>query len=287
MFVTGLLVATSFSQKVEKELVTPTILFVCEHGAAKSVIAAAYFDKLAHERGLKYKAVFRGTNPDATLSPITEKGLQEDGINTSGWKPELVSRKDQDQAARIITLGCVLPDGNRVAAKTIDWNPLPSPSQNYQLARDEIRQRVQRLIEELTAKERTMTMHASGTFEVKITAQDDKSADTMRGRMLLNKQFHGDLEGSSEGQMLTGMTAVKNSAGYVAIEHVNGTLHGRKGRFLLQHSGTMTRGEPHLVVTVVPDSGTDQLTGLTGQMTIKIADGKHYYEFEYTLPKAQ
>jgi hypothetical protein len=121
---------------------------------------------------------------------------------------------------------------------------------------------------------------------VKLTPQDDKAADALRGRMLINKQFHGDLTGGSEGQMLTGMTSVKDSAGYVAIERVNGTLQGRQGSFLLQHSGTMTRGEPQLTITVVPDSGTGQLAGLTGRMTIKIVGGKHYYEFEYALPNS-
>jgi len=141
----------------------------------------------------------------------------------------------------------------------------------------------QRLIDELAAKETNKKMQASGTFEVKLTPQDDKSEDSTRGRMLINKKFYGDLEAISEGQMLTAITSVKDSAGYVAIEWVSGTLQGRKGSFVLQHSGTMTRGAPEQTVTVVPDSGADELTGLTGRMTIRIADGKHYYEFEYTL----
>jgi hypothetical protein len=135
-----------------------------------------------------------------------------------------------------------------------------------------------------------MTTLASGTFEVKLSpqGQDNKSPEkesegVTLGRMTIDKQFHGDLEGTSEGQMLTAGTPVKDSAGYVAIERVSGTLHGRRGSFALQHSGTMTRGVPQLSVTVVPDSGTGQLVGITGKMTIKIADGKHYYDFEYTL----
>jgi len=128
-----------------------------------------------------------------------------------------------------------------------------------------------------------MTSRASGTFEVKLTPQDDKSEDAKLGRMTIDKQFHGDLQGASKGQMLSAMTDVQGSAGYVAIEKVSGTLQGRKGSFVLQHSATMTRGEPQLSIIVVPDSGTDQLAGLTGKMTIKIADGKHYYDFEYTL----
>ncbi|MFY9550885.1 MAG: DUF3224 domain-containing protein [Thermoanaerobaculia bacterium] len=134
-----------------------------------------------------------------------------------------------------------------------------------------------------------MTTRATGTFEVKLTPQPsgDKAEDEAVGRMSLDKQFHGDLEGTSKGQMLTAGTAVKDSAGYVAIERVDGTLKGQRGSFVLQHSGTMTRGAPQLVITVVPDSGTGQLVGLAGKMTILIADGKHSYEFEYTLPEAR
>ena len=131
------------------------------------------------------------------------------------------------------------------------------------------------------------TGHATGTFEVKVTPQtsDDSSQDAMLGRMSLDKQFHGDLQGASKGQMLTAGTAVKGSAGYVAIERVSGVLHGRSGTFILQHTGTMTRGALQLSITVVPDSGTDQLAGLAGTMNIIIAEGKHSYDFAYTLPK--
>jgi hypothetical protein len=101
--------------------------------------------------------------------------------------------------------------------------------------------------------------------------------------MSIDKQFYGDLEATSKGEMLSAGTAVKGSAGYVAIERVSGTLHGRGGTFVLQHNGTMTRGAPQLTITVVPDSGTDQLMGLAGSMAIQIADGKHSYDFEYTL----
>lgn len=134
-------------------------------------------------------------------------------------------------------------------------------------------------------KKTTMTKHATGTFEVKIIPQeaDDKSPNPPVGRMLLDKQFHGDLEAVSKGQMLTGMTAVQGSAGYVAMEQVGGKLHGREGTFVLQHNGVMTRGTPQLTITVVPDSGTGQLVGLAGKMDIQIADGKHSYTFEYTL----
>jgi hypothetical protein len=101
--------------------------------------------------------------------------------------------------------------------------------------------------------------------------------------MSIDKQFHGDLEATSKGEMLSAGTGVTGSAGYVAIERVSGTLHGRAGAFVLQHSGIMTRGEPQLTVTVVPDSGTGELVGLAGEMAILIADGKHSYEFDYTL----
>jgi hypothetical protein len=104
--------------------------------------------------------------------------------------------------------------------------------------------------------------------------------------MWLDKQFHGDLEGTSRGQMLTAMTDVKGSAGYVAVERVSGTLRGRAGTFALQHNGTMTRGAPSLTITVVPDSGTDELAGLSGRMTIILTDGKHSYELEYALDAA-
>jgi Protein of unknown function (DUF3224) len=133
-------------------------------------------------------------------------------------------------------------------------------------------------------KGEVMTSRASGTFEVKVTPQapDEKAADATLGRMSLDKQFHGDLEATSKGEMLTAGTGVKGSAGYVAMELVSGTLQGRSGTFVLQHSGTMTRGALQLTITVVPDSGTGQLAGLAGKMTINIADGKHSYDFDYT-----
>jgi len=127
---------------------------------------------------------------------------------------------------------------------------------------------------------------ASGTFEVKLSPQasEDNVGDPTVGRMSLDKQFHGDLEATSKGQMLTAGTDVKGSAGYVAIERVSGTLEGRSGTFALQHSGTMTRGAAELNITVVPDSGTGQLVRLEGRMTINIVEGKHFFDFEYTLP---
>lgn len=130
-----------------------------------------------------------------------------------------------------------------------------------------------------------MTTHARGTFEVTITPQpaDGAGDGAAVGRMSISKQFQGDLEASSQGQMLAMGTAVEGSAGYVAMEQVSGALHGRSGTFALQHSGTMTRGAPQLTVTVVPDSGTAQLAGLAGSMSIDIVDGEHRYDFAYTL----
>jgi len=135
-------------------------------------------------------------------------------------------------------------------------------------------------------KETPMTTHAGGTFEVKVSPQDDKSGDATLGRMTIDKQFHGDLEGTGKGQMLTAGTGVPGSSGvYVAIEKVSGTLHGRKGTFILYHTGVMTRGTPQLTITVVPDSCTGELEVLAGKMAINIQGGKHSYEFEYTLAK--
>ena len=133
------------------------------------------------------------------------------------------------------------------------------------------------------SKQGKVMTKASGTFEVKLNPQD-QGADAPVGRMEIDKQFQGDLVATSKGQMLmAGSSSVKDSAGYVAIERVTGTLNGRRGSFYLQHNGVMTRGVGELTITVIPDSGTDQLVGLRGKMNIIIAEGKHSYEFEYTL----
>ena len=123
---------------------------------------------------------------------------------------------------------------------------------------------------------------ASGTFEVKITPVE--GGDNPIGVMVIDKTFHGDLEGKSAGQMLAVRTAVPGSAGYVAMERVEGRLAGRTGSFALQHSGTMDKGAQSLSVTVVPDSGTGDLAGLTGTMNIVIDGGRHDYTFRYSLP---
>jgi hypothetical protein len=130
-----------------------------------------------------------------------------------------------------------------------------------------------------------MATRARGTFEVKLTPRaPGEGEDPSLGQMSIDKQFRGDLEGTSVGQMLTAGTGVEGSAAYVAIERVIGALDGRKGTFVLQHSGTMTRGAPQLTIAVVPDSGTDELVGLAGSMAIIMAGGNHSYELEYTLP---
>lgn len=130
-----------------------------------------------------------------------------------------------------------------------------------------------------------MTTRATGTFDVKVVPHDPDaySEDGTLGRMTIDKVLHGDLEGTSKGQMLTAMTSVKTSAGYVAVERVTGTLHGATGSFALMHTGTMTRGVPGLVISVVPDSGTGALSGLTGSFNIIREDGKHSYEFDYDI----
>ena len=133
-----------------------------------------------------------------------------------------------------------------------------------------------------------MTTHAKGTFEVELNPQgpQDKAEGATLARISIDKKFHGDLEAVGKGEMLSAMTDVMGSAGYVAIERVTGTLHGRTGAFVLQHTGTMTRGAQQLVVSVVPDSATGQLAGLTGTMTIEIVDGGHFYGFTYALAES-
>ncbi|HUK73922.1 MAG TPA: DUF3224 domain-containing protein [Candidatus Bathyarchaeia archaeon] len=132
-------------------------------------------------------------------------------------------------------------------------------------------------------KDTTATAHATGTFEIKLTP---KPSDPPLGKFSFDKQFHGGLDGTSKGEMLTaGSGAAGSSGGYVALEQFTGTLDGRKGGFILEHSGTMIAGKPQLTITVVPDSGTGELKDLTGEMSITIANGKHSYDFAYTLPK--
>ncbi len=141
---------------------------------------------------------------------------------------------------------------------------------------------------QFTAKDGPVSMHAEGTFDVKnapLTA-DEALGGTAIGRYGLDKQFHGDLDGVSKGEMLGAGNPATGTAGYVAIEQVTGALHGRRGSFALQHFGTMVDNKFELVVKVVPGSGTGDLSGISGEMTIKIVSGKHSYQFDYTLPAA-
>ncbi len=129
-------------------------------------------------------------------------------------------------------------------------------------------------------------MQAKGEFEVTLQPLDSfaKGSEGINlARMSIDKTFRGDLVAKSQGEMLSVMTTVKGSAGYVAIEQVIGNLGGKNGSFVLQHFGIMSHGENRLVLEVVPDSGTGQLAGLSGKMTIKIEDGKHLYEFHYAF----
>lgn len=132
------------------------------------------------------------------------------------------------------------------------------------------------------------TTRASGTFDVKLSPQvDGEAGGEALGRLLIDKRFAGDLAATSRGQMLAFRAGVEGSAGYVALEQVTGTLRGRAGSFVLQHSGTMERGAQRLSVTVVPDSGSGELEGLAGEMRIVVAGGRHSYEFDYTLGGAR
>ena len=131
-----------------------------------------------------------------------------------------------------------------------------------------------------------MPTRVTGTCDVKLSPQAGEESGAGLGRFTIAKQFHGDLEATSAGQMVSAGVSGKGSAGYVAIERVTGTLSGRRGSFVLQHNGLMPRGVPSLTIVVVPDSGTDELEGLTGKMEIIIAGGKHSYDFEYTIAPA-
>lgn len=130
-------------------------------------------------------------------------------------------------------------------------------------------------------------MNVRGKFEVNLAPLSSSSEGgdgVALGRMSIDKKFLGELDAISKGEMLTAMTSVKGSAGYVAIEQVSGSLSGKKGSFVLQHFGIMRRGTNRLILEVVPDSGTGELLGLSGEMFINIEDGQHYYQFVYTLP---
>ena len=131
-----------------------------------------------------------------------------------------------------------------------------------------------------------MTNRVKGPFKVTLSPQatESEKMDASLGRLTIDKHFEGELEAHSKGQMLSAGGNVGGSGGYVAIEKVSGVLKGRKGSFILQHNATMNRGEPALNIIVVPDSGSDELTGLSGNMNIIIEeDGKHFYDFSFEL----
>lgn len=127
---------------------------------------------------------------------------------------------------------------------------------------------------------------AKGTFtvEMKPETEPETAEGVSLGRMSLDKRFEGDLVATGKGEMLTALTPTKGSAGYVAIERVTGTLRGRSGSFVFQHSGIMDRGAQRLSITVVPGSGTGALAEISGTFKIDITEGQHFYEFEYALP---
>lgn len=131
-----------------------------------------------------------------------------------------------------------------------------------------------------------MATRATGTFEVKLVPQPANEIEMAAGigRWTIDKQIHGELEATTKGEMIASSDGTKSAGAYSALELVAGTLNGRKGSFVLQHTGTMTKTSPQLLITVVPESGTGELVGLTGKFVIKIVDKKHFYEFEYTLP---
>ena len=129
-------------------------------------------------------------------------------------------------------------------------------------------------------------MKVTGEFQVKLQPLEfyAQGKDGINlGRMSLDKTFLGALDATSQGEMLSAMTPTEGSAGYVAIEQVSGTLEGKQGSFVLQHFGTMDRGKDNLVLEVVPDSGSGELTGISGKMSIKIENGQHFYELEYDI----
>jgi hypothetical protein len=127
-----------------------------------------------------------------------------------------------------------------------------------------------------------MRASAKGTFEVALKPLAGHEAAV--GRMSIDKRFSGQLEASSKGEMLAYRSAVQGSAGYVAMELVTGTLDGKAGSFVLQHTGSMERGAQQLSISIVADSGTGELAGIAGTLALEIADGKHFYDISYTLP---
>lgn len=131
-----------------------TVLFICEHGAARSVIASAYFNKVAQEKGLKYRAIFRGTDPDTMLTPATIKGLAHDGFDVKKWKPTKVTQHDVVNADEIVTFDCTIPAEIKSVKPLIKWDGIPAISVNYGVARDQIKSKVESLINELDRRKK-------------------------------------------------------------------------------------------------------------------------------------
>jgi protein-tyrosine-phosphatase len=132
----------------------PTVVFVCEHGAAKSVIATVYFNKIAAERGLRARAVYRGVNPQAALSVGALKGLRDDGLATPDEKPSPITQRDVDTASVVFAIGCTLPANATASGKADTWDDVPE-DKGYGATRDAIRRHVERLIDDLLKKQRS------------------------------------------------------------------------------------------------------------------------------------
>jgi hypothetical protein len=139
------------------------------------------------------------------------------------------------------------------------------------------------------AAEPTTSGHATGTFDVTMSPEtvSGKTPDPDMGQMGMHKAWQGDLDGTSTGTMIGAGSPARGSAGYVAMEKFTGTLAGRMGSFILQHSGTMANDKLQMTIAVVPSTGTGQLEGISGTMTIRTNNGAHFYDFDYSLPAAQ
>ena len=147
--------AATAQTNASKAEVTPTIVFVCEHGSAKSVVAAAHFNRLARERGLPYRAVSRGIKPDDAIAQGVRTGLALDGIDVTAWQPQAVTDKDLGQAAKVVSLATDLPTTKPfVKSKLVEWNDIPSVRKDYTAARSAIVERVMKLVESLAAAQR-------------------------------------------------------------------------------------------------------------------------------------
>lgn len=154
-----ILSSTQAQPENRKVKAKPTILFVCEHGAARSTVAAAYFNKIVKEKGLNYQAVFRGTDPDTILTPGTKKGLTEDGFDVKDWKPLMVTTADVNNAFQIVTFDCTLPLKDSISKPISKWDGIPPISKGYKIARDQIVEKVEALISELPKKPKKKRRH--------------------------------------------------------------------------------------------------------------------------------